>query len=142
VVTTLDLASGLLLWSTERRGALARVEYHGEVVIDAWAKASDFRVLPWGETEDHQKPPVSKRQAPHLAFAAAPKEVTTTSQVTIRSAARTTAPVAGTIDPGTAIYVMDIVAGWASVMPKALDVAPQGEAGFWVKASDLGLGVK
>jgi hypothetical protein len=144
VVTTIDYASGLLMWNRnrERRNGLAHVEYHGEVVIDAWAKVSAFRVLPPGETEDHQNPPTSKRVAPRLTLSERPREVTTGAQVTIRSAARTGGPVVGSIEPGTAIYVMDIVAGWASVLPRALDVVPTGDVQFWVKASDLGLGAK
>ena len=38
-----DTAPGILLSSTERREDWVRVEYHGEVVIDAWARARDLQ---------------------------------------------------------------------------------------------------
>jgi hypothetical protein len=35
--------------------------------------------------------------------------------------------------------VLDLVAGWASVMPKTLNVVPGPDGQFWVKAADLGI---
>jgi hypothetical protein len=35
--------------------------------------------------------------------------------------------------------VLDTVAGWASVLPKALSVAPSGSNQFWVRGKDLGM---
>ena len=49
-------------------------------------------------------------------------------------------PVVGRIEANTETYVLDIVAGWASVLPKSLNVTPHGDYQFWVKASELGIG--
>lgn len=40
---------------------------------------------------------------------------------------------------GTELHLLDIVAGWANVLPKSLSVAPEGDNQFWVRASDVGL---
>ena len=46
--------------------------------------------------------------------------------------------VIGTLESGAEVYRLDVVAGWASVLPKALNVAPHGEdQSFWVKAKGL-----
>ena len=142
LVTVLNRASGsngILLWSTERRGGWVRVEYHGAVVIDAWARSSDLKALPPGETMDQLKGPVTKKSPPRLALAEQPKLVKTTKAVPLQNAAGDSGKRIGEIESGTETYVLDIVAGWASVLPKSLHVAPVSDAQFWVKASDLGL---
>lgn len=45
----------------------------------------------------------------------------------------------GGLEPGTEVLVLDVVAGWASVVPKSLGVMPAGEGHFWAKARELGL---
>jgi hypothetical protein len=142
LVTTVHRApagNGVLFWSTERKGSWVRVEYHGEVVIDAWARASDLSALPPGETMDQLRPSVTKRSPPRLALAEQPRVVMTTQEVTLRGAAGESAPVIGKIEATTETYVLDIVAGWASVLPKSLAVMPHGDGQFWAKARDLGL---
>ena len=54
----------------------------------------------------------------------------------MRDAASDKGNVIGKIEPGTETYVLDTVAGWTSVLPKALNVMPYGEGQFWVKAGD------
>lgn len=142
LITVLNRApssNGILLWSTERRGGWVRVEHHGAIVLDAWARSRDLKALPPGETMDQLKGPVSKRNPPRLALAEQPKLVTTTREIELRDAAGDKAKVIGKIERTTETYVLDIVAGWASVLPKSLHVAPVGEQQFWVKASELGL---
>jgi hypothetical protein len=113
------------------------VEYHGDVEIRGWALARQLKALPRGETMDIQHGPVSKRQPPQLALASKPELIKTTAEVPIRSGAGDDKPVIGRIESGTETYVLDTVAGWASVLPKSLNVAPYGDHQFWVKASDL-----
>ncbi len=141
LVTMLNRAAGstgVLLWSEERKGGWVHVEYRGEVFINAWARARNLKALPRGETMDVQRGSVTKRAAPQLKLADNPKVVKTTKEVPIRSKAGDKGPVIGKIEVGTETYVLDIVAGWASVLPKSLNVAPHGAGQFWVKASEIG----
>lgn len=141
VVTTLirSAPNGILLWSKERRGAYVHVQYHGAVVIDAWARSRDLKALPPGETMDQMRGPVAQSNPPHLALQNNPKVVRTTKEIPIHAEAKAGSKVLGRIESDTDTYVLDIVAGWASVMPKALDIAPAQDKQFWVKASELGL---
>ena len=129
----------ILFWSTERRDAWVKVEYTGELVIDAWARARDLSALPPGETMDQLAGPSYRRSGPKLGVPGSPQLVKPTKQVSLRLAARDSDAVIGWIEPDTETYVLDIVAGWASVLPKALNVQPYGEDQFWAKASELGL---
>ena len=138
-VTSLIGARGMLLWSEERRGAFVHLVYHGDVVIDAWGRQRDFRALPPGETSDRLASAIAVPNPPTLKLAESPRVVKTTRELKIRSAASATAPFIGKVEVGTETYVLDVVAGWASVLPKQLNVAPYGENQFWVKASELGL---
>jgi len=142
VVVTLHRAAdgdGILLWSSERKGGWVHVEYHGEVVIDAWARARDVQALPPGERMDEAAGPTIKKGTPRVSLQNAPRLVTTTREVPIRIKAADASPVVGRIEPNTETYVLDVMAGWASVLPKSLNVTPHGDYHFWVKASDLGL---
>jgi hypothetical protein len=142
LVTTLQRAAGsegILLWSRERKGGWVRVEYHGEIVIDAWARATDLKALPPGETMDEVKGPVVRRNPPRLALSEQPQVVRTSKEVPLRDAAGDGSTVIGRIEADTETYVLDTVAGWASVLPKSLHVAPVSDGQFWVKASELGL---
>jgi len=142
VIATLQrspAAAGVLFFSTEQRGGFVRVEHQGEIAVDAWAKAGDLAALPRGETMDQQTPPRSQRTPPRLSLSAAPKVVRPTKEVPLRGAAKDSAPVIGVIEIGTETYVMDVMAGWASVMPQSLHVIPPEGAHFWVKPSDLGI---
>jgi hypothetical protein len=138
-LTSLIGARGMLLWSEERRGAFVHLVYHGEVVIDAWGRQRDFRALPPGETSDRLAAATAVPNPPSLKLAESPRIVKTTRETKIRSAANATGSVIGKIEVGTETFVLDIVAGWASVLPKQLNVAPYGDGQFWVKASELGL---
>ncbi|MEZ4223412.1 MAG: hypothetical protein R3B13_20870 [Polyangiaceae bacterium] len=140
LVTVLNKSAdseGVLLWSEEQKGGWVHVEYHGDVIIDAWARSRDLKALPRGETMDVQRGAVTKRSAPKLKLAEKPTLVTTTKEVPIRTGARDDAPVIGRIEADTETYVLDTIAGWSSVLPKALNVAPYGDGQFWVKSSDL-----
>lgn len=132
-------ASGVLFFSTERKGAWVHVEHYGEVVIDAWARARDLEALPRGETMDQVGPSsVTKHGSPRLRLQGDPRVVKAAKSVTIRGRASDDGPKIGRIERGTVVYVVDVIAGWASVMPKDLSVAPAGDAQFWVKSAELG----
>jgi hypothetical protein len=142
MVTSLHRAAeghGILLWSTERQGPWVHVEYHGEVVLNAWAHAKDLHPLPPGETMDHLNKQGSKSSAARMVPEGKPKLLKTSKSVPLRSSASASAPAIGHIEPDTETYVIDVVAGWASVLPKALNILPYGDGHFWVLASDLGI---
>jgi hypothetical protein len=141
IVTLLraPIAEKVLFFGTEQRGPWLRVEHHGEIEVDAWAKLSDLTPLPPGETLDELAPLPPMQPLPRLAVQGEPQSVETKKEVPLRRTPKDGAPVIGVIEIGTPTYVLDVVAGWASVMPKALNVVPVEDGQFWVKASDLGL---
>jgi hypothetical protein len=141
-VTTLQRSGeggGVLFFSTERRGDWVRIEYRDDIVIDAWARSSNLHALPPGETMDFQRPPTTQRGTPRVLLQGSTRTVKTTKEIPLRIAAKDAEPVIGKIEANTETYVMDVMAGWASVLPKALNVAPAGELQFWVPAKELGL---
>ncbi len=139
-IATLSNASGMLLWGVQQRGSYVKLRYHGEISIDAWASTNELNPLPWGEREDALLPPVQRRLPPRLKLAEVPREVTTTKSVPIRTAPGEKGAVIGVIEPNTETYVLEVVVGWASVLPKTLHVAPAGDGQFWAPAGELGLG--
>ncbi|MBN2194086.1 MAG: hypothetical protein JW751_14820 [Polyangiaceae bacterium] len=139
LVTVLNLANGMLLWSQEARDGLVHVQYHGEIVLDAWAKEGHLRALPPGETLDVAAAPTRRPGSPQLRIADVPREVVTKREVTLRAGAGDGAAVIGTIEPNTPTYILDMVAGWVSVLPKSLHVAPPNQGQFWASAADLGV---
>jgi len=131
--------AGLLLWSTERTSGWVHVEFHGDILLDGWVRASDVSALPPGETMDQLATPPVQHGAPVLSAQNQQKIVHVDRAVPLRAAASDAAGTIGGIDPGVDVLVMDIMAGWASVLPKALSISPIGTGQFWVRAKDLGL---
>jgi hypothetical protein len=128
---------GILLFSTEQRDAWVHVEYRDDIVIEAWAKKSELHALPPGETMDYQRGPTSQRGLPRLAVQEAVRTVKTRQEIPIRTEPKESATVVGRIEPDTETMVMDIVAGWTSVLPKSLHVAPAEGEQFWVPSNKL-----
>jgi hypothetical protein len=127
-----------LFFSTEESGAWVRVEYHGEVVVDAWAKKSDLEALARGETMDQLATPPFVRGPARLALPNAPRVVKAPREIPLRAVAKDGEPI-GVIGAGAETVVLDVVAGWVSVLPKALDVVPVENGQFWVKKEELGI---
>jgi len=92
------------------------VEHHGDVVLDAWAKAEDLSPLPPGETMDQLAPSTTMAGTPRIQVQGQSKTVRVASPVAIRAAASDGASVIGGVDAGVEIMVLDTVAGWASVV--------------------------
>ena len=126
-------------FSTEQRGGYVHVQYQGDVNVNAWAKASDLTPLPRGETSDLPPGSYNMSSPPQLQLPQTPRTVKTTRELPLRLAAKDAEPPVGVIETDTEVYVMDTVAGWASVLPKSLHVLPVGTDSFWVKSPDLGL---
>jgi hypothetical protein len=142
VVTALERGGdgpGVLLWSTESSGGWVHVEHHGDIVLDGWVRSSDVSALPPGETMDQLAPSPIQRGSPVLDIQGQPRVVRVDRSVSLRAAASDAATAIGGIDSGVEVLVMDIVAGWASVLPKALNIMPAGTNQFWVRAKDIGL---
>jgi hypothetical protein len=128
----------VLFFSREQRIGFVHVERHGDIVVDAWVAEHDVTALPRGETLDEPGNP-TKASVARLALPGAPRVVTTTREVPLRASASDGDPSIGTIAPDTETYVVEVTAGWVSVLPRALDVLPPEGRHFWVKRSDLSL---
>jgi hypothetical protein len=61
------------------------------------------------------------------------------AELPLRVAARDAEAAVGVIEPETDIFVIDVVAGWANVLPQSLHILPADTLSFWVKSADLGL---
>ncbi len=129
----------VLFFSNERQGEWLAVSHHGELVIEGWAKVKDLEALPVGETSDSLPPRVTQRSPAQLAVRGEPRVVQPLGEVPLRAQAKESEASIGVIEPGAETYVLDVVAGWASVMPKALNIIPGPDGQFWVKTSDLGI---
>ena len=80
----------------------------------------------------------SVRNPARLALPTSPRLVRAPREIPLRAVARDSEPI-GAIEAGAETYVLDVVAGWASVLPKALDVMPLENGRFWVKKEELGI---
>jgi hypothetical protein len=129
----------VLFFSKERNSAFVHIEYHGEVVVDGWAKSDALSALPPGETMDQPTPAMTQRGAPRINVPGQPRLIRPSKEVPLRRTAKDAEQAIGVIEPGAETYVLDQVAGWASVLPKSLNVLPAADAQFWAKSSDLGL---
>jgi hypothetical protein len=111
--------------------------YRGELVINAWGRLAEFPLL--DDIGDRPPAPTRITSPPRLYFDGKPRLVKTKWEVPLWNAASAEAKALGRIEADTETYVLDVVAGWAYVLPKSLAVVPYGDERFWVKASDLGL---
>lgn len=131
--------NGVLLWGSDRSGNWIHVEHHGDVILDGWVRMQDVSALPPGETMDQQVPPITLPGSPKLQLQGNAKTVTTASEVPLRARGSEASPLIGAIEAGTEVLVLDVVAGWASVVPKSLMVMPPANASFYARAKDLGI---
>jgi len=128
----------VLFFSREQRLGFVHLERRADIVVDAWVTERDVTALPRGETLDEPGNPVRESVA-RLALPGEPRVVTTSREVPLRASASDGDPSIGTIAPNTETYVVEVTAGWVSVLPKTLDVLPSEGRHFWVKRSDLSL---
>lgn len=138
-ITRAQDSEGVLFFSNEEKSDWLSLEYHGDVIIQAWARSKDVVALPSGEVSDQLGPRSSLRSPARLAIQGEPRIVKPVRDAPLRASARESDAPIGVIEPGAETYVLDVVAGWASVMPKALNVVPAPDRQFWVKTSDLGI---
>jgi hypothetical protein len=128
----------VLFFGSEERGGFVHVERHADLVVDAWARTASLSALPRGETLDQVAPPSSTSSVARLALPGEPRVVRTAREVPLRATARDAEATIGSIAPDTETLVVDVMAGWASVLPRSLDVMPAEGGQFWAKTADLG----
>ena len=128
--------AGLLVFSTQRTAQWVRVLYFGGVEIDAWVPSQDLVALPPGEISDGS-PAAPVDVSRTLKLAEWMRETRTHAEVPIRLQAREQAPVVGVVERDTDTVVVNEVAGWSSVVPRSMHVAPYGGGGFWVRTGEL-----
>lgn len=128
-----------LFFGREQRGDWLRVEYRGEMIIDAWVRAGDLEALPQGETLDQLGADAGSKLTAKLAVQGEPRIIQASREVPFRARALDAEPPIGVIEPEAEAYVLDVVAGWVSVVPKSLQVVPRPDGQFWVRAEELGM---
>jgi hypothetical protein len=139
LVTSLQRSShgtGVLLFGTQRAGEWVRLVYFGGIEIDAWAPSRNLVALPPGEIVD-AGPALPFDSNRVLKLAESARELRPNAEVAIRLEAREQGAVIGVIEPGTETIVVNDVAGWSSVMPRSMHVAPYNDGTFWVRTSEL-----
>jgi hypothetical protein len=124
-------------YSREQRGGFVHVQYQGELVIDAWAKASALRPQPRGTTADVPSSSYSLSSPPRLQLAELPRVVRTRHELPLRLAPREADPPIGVVETDTEAYVMEVNGDWTKVLPKSLHVLPDGDGSFWVRTAEL-----
>lgn len=132
-----DMGGGVLLFGTERRGGFVRIHYSDGIVLDAWAAEDDLQALPAGETLD-QLPATGRRATPRLTLADSPQSIRLDHETPVRLAASSQSSVIGYAESGSEVFVVQSIAGWTSVLPKPLTVAPLGTDQFWIRTADNG----
>jgi hypothetical protein len=140
VIQTLHLAQpgAMLLWSTETRDGYVHVEYHEDLVLDAWVAASDLGALKVGETMDRLAPPSTTTGSARLVLAGQPVMVRAQKDVPLRLSTKDAAQPIGFIEAGGEVYVTETVLGWSAVLPRALNILPPDGHSFWVPAGEVG----
>jgi hypothetical protein len=140
IIHTLHLSQpgAMLLWSTETRDGYVHVEYHEDLVVDAWIASSDLNALKVGETMDRLAPPSTVTGSARLALAGQPTIVRAQKDVALRLSTKPEAPPIGYIEAGGEVYVTETMLGWSSVLPRGLNVLPPEGHSFWVPASEVG----
>ena len=129
----------VLFFALKPEGGWGSLRYDGEVTITAWAKTSDLTPLPDGEMQDQLLPVQRRRAPPKLALGGSPQLRRAGQAVPLRTSANSSAKPIGEVEAEAEFYVIEVVSGWASVLPRSLSVMPVGNRQFWVEATALGI---
>lgn len=126
--------SGVLLYSTEQKGAWVHVQHGGVFVVDAWAKANDLKAFPKGEMLDALNTSNMVSISPaKLKVEGSTKIVKVDHDVPVRLNPNDAVKPIGVVQDGTELIVVDTVGGWSRVFPKTLEIIPPDGKDFWVK---------
>jgi len=131
--------SGMLLWGKEQRGGFVHVVARGDLVIDGWVRSSELKAIPRGEMMDQALPPERVQSGPSLSVKDHKGIVRAPKTMTLYFGRGEATPQLGELEKDSEVYLLETVLGWASILPKSLQVLPQGDRAFWVKSTDLGL---
>jgi hypothetical protein len=133
-----SVTTSVFLYGMEKKDDWVHVRHFGVIGIDAWVKLSDVRLLPKGERVDEYIPTAQPESA-RLRVVESGRVVSVSEHVQLRLRPTADSPVVGEIEPATETLVLDVAAGWASVLPKSLNVAPPADRQFWVEARKVGI---
>lgn len=137
-LTRSSSSGSVFLYGLDKKDDFIKIRHFGVIGIDAWAKLSDLRQLPKGERVDEYVPS-PQTDTGRLRIVESGRIVTVSEKVQVRLRPSPDAPVVGEIEPATETQVLDVAAGWASVLPKGLNVAPPADQQFWVEARKVGI---
>ena len=137
-LTRTSSSGSVFLYGTDIKNDWVRIRHFGVIGIDAWAKLGDLRQLPKGERVNEYVPS-PQTDTGRLRIVESGRIVTVSEKVQVRLRPSPDAPVIGEIEPATETQVLDVAAGWASVLPKGLNVAPPADQQFWVEARKVGI---
>ncbi|KYF79755.1 hypothetical protein BE11_47950 [Sorangium cellulosum] len=138
VIFTLKMLEGTaqLFWSTEAKAGFVHLMSRGDLTVDAWGRLKDLEPLKKGELMDQYIPPTTAVAGAQLALDKAPPIVKATRAIPIRARRDEKERPVGEIEAGAEIYLLETVAGWTNVLPKALGMTPPDEGGFWIPAAE------
>lgn len=129
--------SSQLFWSTETRAGFVHVTARADIVIDGWIRWRDLEPLKRGEMMGTDYRPHTPPAAAQLVFEDPPRLATAPKDIPVRAKRSEKAKPIGMVETGAQIYIMETVAGWTNVLPKALHILPPEDGGFWIPASDV-----
>jgi hypothetical protein len=141
-VTTVHLSPnshGALFFGDRREGDFVHVLYRRDVKLDGWMSVKDLELLPKGELVDQRDHRPSESRKERLRVAIDARLLRAKSEIPLYGKADPKLPPIGTVPQDTELYVLDVVVGWANVLPKHLDVVPLTDRRFWVRVNALGL---
>ncbi|WP_437962663.1 hypothetical protein WME76_46380 (plasmid) [Sorangium sp. So ce119] len=138
VIFTLKMLEGTaqLFWSTEAKAGFVHLMSRGDLTVDAWGRLKDLEPLKKGELMDQYIPPTTAVAGAQLALDKAPPIVKATRAIPVRARRDEKERPVGEIEAGAEIYLLETVAGWTNVLPKALGMTPPDEGGFWIPAAE------
>jgi hypothetical protein len=138
VIFSLKMMEGTaqLFWSTESKNGFVHVVSSGDITIDAWSRLRDLEPLKKGEMMDRYIPPTTAVAGAMLALDKAPPIVRAPRAIPVRARRDEKERPIGEVEAGAEVYVLETVAGWTNVLPKALGMTPPDEGGFWIAGSD------
>jgi hypothetical protein len=131
-------AHGVLFFGDRREGDFIHVLYRRDVKFDGWMSVKDLELLPKGELVDQTNLRPSETHESRLRVASDARLLRAKSEIPLYGKADPKRPPIGTVPQDTELYVLDVVVGWANVLPKHLDVVPLTDRRFWVRANALG----
>lgn len=132
-------AAGVLFFGDRREGDFIHVLYRKDVRIDGYMSVKDLELLPKGELVDQRSQKPTSSEIAKLTVGHDAKLYRTTRSLSLYGKADPKQPPIGLVPADTELYVLDVVVGWANVLPKQLDVVPLNDKRFWVRAGELGI---